>query len=69
MWTAILLGAGAVMTVASMWIGLEQWGPLFLLWTGGGTHLALIVRRGGTGGGPPRAAASRLRAGVTASRP
>ena len=45
MWTAILLGAGAVMTVASTWIGLEQWGPLFLLWTGGGTHLALIVRR------------------------
>ncbi|MBI4485288.1 MAG: hypothetical protein HY655_04695 [Acidobacteria bacterium] len=46
MWTTILLAVGAVLTVASPWIPrLEQWGPLLLLWTAGGAHLALIVAR------------------------
>jgi hypothetical protein len=44
MWTPLLLAAGAVLTIASPWIPvIEQWGPLFLLWTGGAAHLARIV--------------------------
>jgi hypothetical protein len=46
MWMPILLVAGALLTVAAAWIPmLEQWGPLFLLWTAGGAHLAFIVAR------------------------
>ncbi|MBI2189403.1 MAG: hypothetical protein HYU37_20080 [Acidobacteria bacterium] len=46
MWTTILLALGAILTVASPWIPrLEQWGPLLLLWTAGGAHLALLVAR------------------------
>jgi hypothetical protein len=46
MWTFILLAVGAALTAASPWIPiLEQWGPLLLLWTGGGAHFALIVKR------------------------
>jgi hypothetical protein len=43
--TAMVL-LGAMMTVASAWIPmLEQWGPLLLLWTAGGAHLAWVVAR------------------------
>jgi hypothetical protein len=50
MGTMILLAVGAVLTVVSPWIPfLEQWGPLFLLWTTGGAHLAMIVRSEGSG--------------------
>jgi hypothetical protein len=46
----ILLAVGAVLTMVSPWIPfLEQWGPLFLLWTTGGAHLAMIVRSEGSG--------------------
>lgn len=45
MWMLILLAVGAMLTVASPWIpGLEQWGPLLLLWTAGGALLAWIVQ-------------------------
>jgi len=45
MWTWMLLASGAVLTAVSPWIPmLDQWGPLLLLWTVGGAHLAWIVR-------------------------
>ncbi|MBI3049267.1 MAG: hypothetical protein HYY76_13265 [Acidobacteria bacterium] len=44
--TIAMLAVGAVLTAASPWIPLlEQWGPLLLLWTAGGAHLAWIVSR------------------------
>lgn len=46
MWMLMLLALGAALTAASPWIPmLEQWGPLLLLWTAGGAHLAWIVAR------------------------
>jgi len=48
MWTLTLLALGAALTAASPWIPmLEQWGPLLLLWTAGGAHLAWIVNHEG----------------------
>ena len=44
--TAVMLLVGAIVTIASAWIpAVEQWGPLFALWTAGGAHLAWIVNR------------------------
>jgi len=46
--TVVLVLMGAALTVGSFWIPrLEQWGPLLLLWTAGGAHLAWIVAREG----------------------
>jgi hypothetical protein len=44
--TMAMVLLGAIMTVASAWIpGLDQWGPLLLLWTAGGAHVAWVVAR------------------------
>jgi hypothetical protein len=44
--SAAVLLLGGTITVASAWIpGLEQWGPLLLLWTAGGAHVAWVVAR------------------------
>jgi hypothetical protein len=41
-----MLVVGAIVTVASAFIpGVEQWGPLFALWTVGAAQLAWIVSR------------------------